>query len=313
MAATKVTLRQKEISKGRFSLYLDFYPPIPNPKKGNLTRREFLGLYILQKPKNQLEKISNKETLEIAEQIRQKRANSLSKPEIYSEYERKQLKKQELLNQNFIEYFRNLTKRKKGSNSDNWTSALKHLEAFAGNTLRIADLSENWCEEFKEYLLGIKIDKKTPPRLSKNTASSYFNKLKAGLKQAYKDGLLEFDLNSRVDQIEIEEVIKQTLTIEELNKLAKTECDNPLLKKAALFSALTGLPFMEMKNLLWEQIETSKTFGIRIKIRRQKSQKAYFANISQQAYDLLGDRKEPKEKGSKMLQLQQIWAHCKKL
>ncbi len=43
---TKVTLRQKEISKGRLSLYLDFYPAIPNPETGEPTRREFLGLYI---------------------------------------------------------------------------------------------------------------------------------------------------------------------------------------------------------------------------------------------------------------------------
>ena len=29
---TKVTLRQKKISKGRQSLYLDFYPAIPHPE-----------------------------------------------------------------------------------------------------------------------------------------------------------------------------------------------------------------------------------------------------------------------------------------
>jgi len=44
--ATKVKLRQKEISGKRQSLYLDFYPPIPHPKTGELTRREFLGMYL---------------------------------------------------------------------------------------------------------------------------------------------------------------------------------------------------------------------------------------------------------------------------
>jgi hypothetical protein len=44
--ATKVTLRKKGISKGRKSLYLDFYPPILHPKTGEPTRREFLGMYI---------------------------------------------------------------------------------------------------------------------------------------------------------------------------------------------------------------------------------------------------------------------------
>ena len=48
----KVALRQKKISKGRKSLYLDFYPPIPHPETGEPTRREFLGMYIFEKPKN---------------------------------------------------------------------------------------------------------------------------------------------------------------------------------------------------------------------------------------------------------------------
>ena len=48
---TKVTLRQKKISKGRQSLYLDFYPAIPHPETGEPTRREFLGLYIFDSTK----------------------------------------------------------------------------------------------------------------------------------------------------------------------------------------------------------------------------------------------------------------------
>lgn len=43
---TKVTLRQKPISGNRQSLYLDFYPPIPNPQTGEQTRREFLNLFL---------------------------------------------------------------------------------------------------------------------------------------------------------------------------------------------------------------------------------------------------------------------------
>jgi len=43
--AIKLTLRQKLISKGRKSLSLDFYPPIPHPETGKSTRREFLNMY----------------------------------------------------------------------------------------------------------------------------------------------------------------------------------------------------------------------------------------------------------------------------
>ena len=75
--ATKVSLRQKKISKGRKSLYLDFYPPIPHPKTGEPTRREFLGLYIYEKAKTPIDKQHNTETLKIGESIRQKRENFL--------------------------------------------------------------------------------------------------------------------------------------------------------------------------------------------------------------------------------------------
>ena len=56
--AIKVTLRKKKISKGRLSLYLDFYPPI-NIGTENETRREFLKMYIIENPKTELEKKQN--------------------------------------------------------------------------------------------------------------------------------------------------------------------------------------------------------------------------------------------------------------
>ncbi|MDD2203832.1 MAG: hypothetical protein PHU62_01590 [Bacteroidales bacterium] len=34
---------------------------------------------------------------------------------------------------------------------------------------------------------------------------------------------------------------REHLTVEELNTLAVTPCDKPIMKRAALFSALTGL------------------------------------------------------------------------
>lgn len=46
---TKVTVRKRPIKNGQTSLYLDFYPPIRNPKTGRLSRREYLGLYIYPK------------------------------------------------------------------------------------------------------------------------------------------------------------------------------------------------------------------------------------------------------------------------
>ena len=294
--ATKVKLRTKAISGNRQSLYLDFYPAIPHPETGEPTRREFLGMYLFDKAKNPIDKQHNKETLHLAELIRQKRENHLNKPEIYTGYEKEQLKNKERGEQNFVTYFKSLVDKRKASNYDNWVSAYNYFEAFTKGNLKFADLNEKFCNDFKEYLVTTKSKKNPKIILSQNSAVSYFNKLKAALKQAFKDGHLHIDLNSKIECIETIEVIKQTLTIEELNTLAKTECQNQLMKTVTLFSALTGMPYMEMQNLKWEQIEVSESFGIRIKMRRQKTNKPYLINISEQAYKLLGECKEPNDK-----------------
>ena len=294
--AIKVKLREKKISGNKQTLYLDFYPAIPHPKTGKPTRREFLGMYLFDKAKNFIDKQSNKETLQLAEQIRQKRENYLNKPEIYTGYEKEQLKIKEQGEQNFVTYFKSLADKRKASNHDNWVSAYNYLETFTKGNLNFADLNEKFCNEFKEYLLTTKSNKSNKVTLAQNSAVSYFNKLKATLKQAYKDGYLPSDLNAKIECIEPQETISQTLTIEELNTLAKTECKNPLLKNYVLFSALTGMPFKEMQNLNWGQVEQSKTFGIRIKMIRQKTGKPYLINISEQAYSLMGERKETTDK-----------------
>jgi hypothetical protein len=253
--ATRVTLRQKKISKGRQTLYLDFYPAITHPKTGKPTRREFLGLYIFDEvviDKNgkerkvkltPIDKQHNTDTLKIAESIRQKKANVLNKPEVYSEFEKEQLRLKELGEQCFIKYFRMLSNKRKENNHDNWTSALSYLETFTNGKLKFADLNEKFIEDFKEYLLTTKSKKSDKSTLSQNSAVSYFNKVKAALRQAYKDGILQTDLNAKIQPIKAAETRREHLTIEELNRLVRTPCKNDLLKRAALFSALTGLRF----------------------------------------------------------------------
>jgi integrase len=328
--AIKVKLRQKAISGNRQSLYLDFYPAIPHPETGEPTRREFLGMYIpdpvnfkKRKDKNGNEKQipvyeSNpgqnslvetdvENILKRAELIRQKREKQLNEIEVISSLEKRLIEKdkkeqeierkeKERTERNFVAYFKSLTDKRKASNHDNWVSAYNYLETFTKGNLKFADLNENFCNEFKEYLLTTKSNKSDKVTLAQNSAVSYFNKLKATLKQAYKDGYLLTNLNAKIECIETQETIKQTLTIEELNMLAKAECKYPLLKKYVLFSALTGMPFMEMQNLIWGQVEISETFGIRIKMIRQKTRKPYLINISEQAYNLMGERKEPTDK-----------------
>ena len=293
--ATKVKLRDKKISKGRKSLYLDFYPPIPHPETGEPTRREFLGLYLFEKPKTPIDKQHNTGTLQIAESIRQKRENFLNKPEIYDQYEKQQLIIQEQGQKCFVEYFEMLANKRKASNHDNWISALKYLKTFTNESLKFIDLNEKFLEDFKEYLLTTKSNKSSKTTLSQNSAVSYFNKVKATLKQAYKDGILQTDLNSKVTPIKPEETRKEYLTLEELNSLVKTKSNNPLLKRASLFSALTGLRFSDIQKMTWSELEYIESQGYFLKFSHKKTKGVEDLPISEQAYSFTNGTTNPKD------------------
>lgn len=293
--ATKVTLREKPISKGRKSLYLDFYPPIPHPETGEPTRREFLGLYIFEKPKTPIDKQHNTQTLAIADSIRQKKENFYNKPEIYSQYEKEQLRVKELGERDFVDYFTKLANKRKASNHDNWISALNYLKDFTNGSLKFAELNETFLEHFKEYLLTAKRQKSDKLNLSQNSAVSYFNKIKATLKQAYKEGIIQTDLNAKIEPIKARETRREYLTIDELNNLAKTPCINPLLKRTALFSALTGLRFSDIQKMVWSELEYIEGKGYFLNYDQKKTKGVEVLPISEQAYSLTNGAENPKE------------------
>ena len=70
LTCTNVTLRQKALRNDRISLYLDYYPAIRNPYTMKMSRREFLGIYIYAKPRNEQQRMFNQEMLNKAEAIR---------------------------------------------------------------------------------------------------------------------------------------------------------------------------------------------------------------------------------------------------
>ena len=302
--ATKVSLRQKKISNGRKSLYLDFHPPIPHPKPflnkktGKMvmtTRREFLGLYIFEKAKTPIDKQHNTETLKIAKSILQKRLNVLNKPEIYSDFEKEKKRLKELGKQCFIKYFTKLVNKRKGTNRLSWVSALNYLDTFTNGSLRFKDLNQSFLEDFQEYLLNTKSNRSNKATLSQNSAVSYFNKVKAALKQAYKDDILQYDLNAKIKPIKAAETRREYLTLEELNKLVKTPCNNVLLKRAALFSALTGLRFSDIKKMTWSELEYINGQGYRINFDQKKTKGVEYYDISEQAYSFTEGKENPKD------------------
>ncbi|WP_266367776.1 site-specific integrase [Tellurirhabdus rosea] len=286
---TQVSLWEKPLKDGCKMIYLTFWPEIPDPDTGKLTRRKSLKLTVYAKPKNQSERDYNKEQRTIAEHVRAQQQLNFNR----GEYGFLHKSKQEAC---FIQYFTELVNKRTGSNGSNWESALQHLKEYAGHTIKMKHITANWCDGFADYLLNADNRHATEKTLNRNTAVSYFAKFKAALKQAYKDEFLAKDINAKVEALTPEETHREYLNLEELRTLAQTACEDENVKRAALFTALTGMRHCDVMKLLWGQIRYSDANGYSIQFRQQKTQGAENLPISQDAYDLLGTPGSPQSK-----------------
>ena len=147
-------------------------------------------------------------------------------------------------------------------------------------------------EDFKRFLLSSPQGGGKPGTISQTTASTYFSILKAALKQAFVDEYLMTDLAAKVKNIPPNNVRRNYLTEAELNQLANTPCDIPVLKRAALFSALTGLRHCDIQKLQWSEVQRDGD-SYRLNFTQQKTKEVEYMPISEQAYKLCGEPKEP--------------------
>lgn len=282
----KVTLRQR-LKNGSISLYLDYYSKgkrqyeyldlvlIPEPERGRLTKEQ---------------REENRKNLALAESIRSKRHLEIQNGN-YGFQDREKVKG------SFVKYVERLAERKDSSkgNYDNWDSMLKHLKKFVKTDVAFEQVNKHWVEDFKTYLTK---DARTPANkpLAQNSQSAYYNKINAAMKQAVKDGILQKNPASEVVSVKSAETERSFLTYDELQAMAKTDCDFPLLKSAFIFSALTGLRWSDVEKLTWAEIQHSKEMGHYIRFRQKKTGDTETLPVSEQAIELLGERGIPTEK-----------------
>lgn len=305
--AVKVSLRFRMLQSGKETLYLDFYPPIQDPETGQPSRREYLGMQVKPLKNRKGECLKEKdgsykysptdeETIRTATTIRNNRQNTLDKAIIYTDTEREMLAAKERGKQDFIAFFVRTANEKKTSNHDNWLSALAHLtnylkESDKATAIRFCDITLEWCNGFRNYLLTTR-GRNGQLQLKQNTAASYFIKFKIALKAAFKYGYLSKDINADLISIKETESIREFLTLDELRTLLDTPCRDEVLKRAALFSALTGLRHSDIRKMLWKEIIESNGLYT-LKYTMQKTSKYSELPLSDEAVELCGERRNP--------------------
>jgi integrase/recombinase XerD len=287
----RIFLRQrKQTKKGTISLYLEIYKGYtvtPDGKTKPIREYEYLDLFLIDKPTNPIDKQQNKENLNLAKSIQAKRELEIKNGSYGFTNE---FKKQT----NFIEYFKKLVSKKETKgNLGNWYSTQIHLENFAGSNVTFKDIDLQFAERFKEYLNKAK--KKDGKPLSNNSKASYFAKFRACLNEAVKEKIIYGNPAVETGNFKTTETQREYLTLDELKKLAQTECRYDVLKRAFLFSCLTGLRWSDIQNLLWKDVQDLQD-GWRVHFKQQKTKGLQYLDINQQARELMLEVGKPDER-----------------
>ena len=263
----KVKLRKRKIANGRESLYLDI-------NSRGKRQNESLGLY-LEPGTSKAVKQKNKETYALAEKIAAKRLLQL-------QHLAHRIKEPQEYRKSLVEYFEEMVehRRRTGVNYQTWRSTLKHLKEFPNNKVLLLNVDEQWLELFRTFLLK---------RLSQNSAHTYFNKVKRVIHTAHRDGLIPTDPAHRVSSPAQVDTQREYLTESELVKLAQTECRKPVLKRAFLFSALTGLRWSDIEKLKWSELRYSEEKGYQVDFSQRKTKHFEYHPLTEQAVALLGE------------------------
>ena len=281
-----VRLRWKNLANGNVSLYLDTYT------KDRRRIYEFLKLYLVPE-RTRADREANKQTLQLANSIKAKRIVELRNGE-YG------FKRNIAANTRFFDYYRAMRDKYAQNNpsgtSGGWASCLSHLEIYEKRRdMTFADVTPRWIQGFKDYLcnasaLGSSSRKRACRHpLSTNSQACYFRKLRACINRAYKDGVINANPMRGISRIAEVESKRIYLTVDEVRKLAGTECPNLHVRRAFLFSCLTGLRYSDVSRLTWGDVEMQDGFR-RIVFRQKKTGGQEYLDISPQAAVLMGDR-----------------------
>lgn len=274
-----VTLRTRPIKNGtQLSYYLDYYPGYRDESTMKVMRHESLGIYIFAKPKNQKERDFNFRMTEKAEALRCRRYESIVN-ERYDFFDKEKQKG------DFLRYFNEKAK-KHGSK---WLNVYKYFMVFCQGKCTFGEINVDLCNRFMEYLQNASQLKHHNLKLHNNTIAGYWSTFRAVIHTTYRDRKIQENPNGLLEKIDTIPTEKEHLSQEELIRMANTECKSEVLKKAFLFSCLTGLRKSDIKQLTWRKIQPYGNGNMYyITVRMQKTKQLVNNPISEEALELIG-------------------------
>lgn len=266
-----VVLRKRKNADGTQSLRLDIF---------HNGRRwiETLKTLKLDKANNVRDRELNKEKYQQAEAIAVARAAELAAGDynVITDKGRKTIIA--VWMQSYIDSYQKKDKR-------NMQGALNRFKDFLlikkKQGLTFGALDALLLEDFQEYLES---------KSKGEGASSYYNRFKKMLKQAYRRRMVKEDVLQLVERkIKGKAKEKDYLTLPEIQALVQTSIESSEVKKAAIFSLMTGLRWVDVKALDWKHINLNEH---KASIVQSKTGESVLIELNEAAVKILGEQGE---------------------
>lgn len=260
-----VTLRKRVNKDGSTTFRLDIYH---NGKR----HVETLKHLRLVKPVTAIDRQRNKENLAIAQSIVLARARELeaNNYEVYTPQSQ---------NVYVVEWMESFVDSYPKKDKRNFRSVLNNFKLFLnGKDITFKQLDVNVVDDFIDYLQN---------RFTGEGPKSYFARFNRMLKHAVKRKIIKVNPYSESDKkVKGRASAKDFLTMDEIRLLRDTPVSNDNIRRAALLCAVTGLAWIDVKSLKWEQINDGHMRVVRAKLA--KDNYSFDIPLNETAIELLG-------------------------
>jgi site-specific recombinase XerD len=282
-----VTIRAKKKANGTYHLYIDIYD-------NGQRKKEYLKLYVSEdytqpetdkqgnilfdakgQPKPKKVKPQDRELWALAESIRIKRELEIKTTEhgFAPKFRHKA---------SFTEYFTKYVETYTKKDRRRAVACLHKFNEFNSHKNILCNaITEDYVISFKDFL---------NENFRGETPAGYFAHFKKAVKNAYKAELIKVSDYNKIVDVVIQrkaELKKDYLTFTEIQKMFSTPANNSDVKRAFLFSCLTGLRYCDIITLKWSEIKETES-GLKIDKKQSKTQSKVNVNLNNDAVILLG-------------------------
>ncbi len=281
-AKEPIRLREKQLSNGNKSLYLDIY-------RNGKREYEFLKLYLIPETASDLTaKERNKQTIIQANAIKAQRIIELTNDEAGI----KNTNRAKMLLSDWMKHIQELKANKSGGLQNQIAFTTYLLQQYGGDKVRLCDVDKSFCEGFLNFITNEYVSDRVNKPLSKFTARNYYRSLSCALNVAVRSGIIQknpLQLVEKDYKPQPPESQRVYLTIDEVKRLIETECKKPIYKKAFLFSCFCGLRVSDVARLKWSDINTQNG-QMKADIRQKKTDEPLYLPLSENAVKWLPER-----------------------